>query len=90
MTEKKVNIYTPAGNHVGYFVNPQVECLGENDFEIKGEFFDNQGVRVLKLDFNPESLPYSADLAQSAQGQLKKVYVQRGRQPIVMTGEKAK
>ena len=92
MAQVNVNIYTPAGNHVGYFEDPELVSVGGDDWEIKGEFFEPQGQRPLKIDMNPEALPYSADLAQvdSAHDtkKLVGVYVQRCRQPIVMSGRK--
>lgn len=89
MSEVKVNIYTPAGKHVGFFVNPIIKEFQEGDYELKGEFFDSEGLRVTKLDFNPQALPYTADLSQvenASDRKIYRVYVQRGRQPVHMTG----
>lgn len=89
MTEAKVNIYTPQGQFVGYFLNPQVKEFQEGDYEIKGEFFDSEGLRISKIDFNPQILPYTADLSEIpdlANERIYRVYVQRGRQPVMMTG----
>ena len=89
MTEARVNIYTPQGQFVGYFVNPIVKEFPEGDYEIKGEFFDSDGSRVAKLEFNPQVLPYTADLKEIpnlANERIYRVYVQRGRQPVTMTG----
>jgi hypothetical protein len=93
MSEVKVNIYTPAGKHVGFFVNPKVKHYPEGDYDLKGEFFDSDGSRVMKLDFNPQALPYTADLSEVENIPDKKifrVYVQRGRQPVHMTGNVSK
>ncbi len=93
MSEAKVNIYTPAGKHVGYFLNPTVKTYAEGDYELKGEFFDSEGLRVTKLDFNPQALPYNADLSQLENlpdQKIYRVYVQRGRQPVHMTGNVSK
>lgn len=92
MSDVKVNIYTPAGKHVGFFVNPKVKELQEGDYQLKGEFFDSDGSRVTKLDFNPQALPYTADLSECENVSNKKifrVFVQRGRQPIEMSGNVA-
>lgn len=89
MSDVKVNIYTAAGQHVGFFVNPKVKEFKEGDYELKGEFFDSEGTRVTKLDFNPQALPYTADLSEVENVSNKKifrVFVQRGRQPIHMSG----
>ena len=89
MSEIKVKIYTPAGLYVGYFLNPLIEQFPENEYEISGNFFDEKGDPSGKLDFNPEALPYTADMSEvqgSKHVRLVKVYVQRGRQPVRMTG----
>ena len=89
MTAVKVNIYTPTAQHVGYFLYPEVESFPDNDYEITGRFFDELGEPVGKMEFNPEVLPYLADLSDVkgvAHKKLVKVYLQRGRQPIRMTG----
>jgi len=89
MSDVKVNVYTTVGAHVGYFLNPNVQAFPEGDYELSGEFFDTDGTRIQKLDFNPQALPYVADLS-SVNGvthtKIEKVYVQRGRQPVRMTG----
>lgn len=96
MSDLKVNVYTPAGNHVGYFLNPEIEAFPENDFEIRGEFFRPDGTKVSKVDVNPEALPYYADLAEinagsntAGKSKLVNLYVQRGRQPVLMSGSGA-
>ncbi|MBZ0189135.1 MAG: hypothetical protein K8F91_23020 [Candidatus Obscuribacterales bacterium] len=89
MSETRVNIYTPTGAHVGYFLNPVVKQFPEGEYELKGEFFDSQNQRVVKLDVNPEVLPYVADLKEITDvdaDRIGRVYVQRGRQPVSMTG----
>ena len=89
MSDVKVNIYPPAGHHVGFFKNPTVKQFNEGDYELQGEFFDSDGTRVTKLDFNPQALPYTADLSEVDNVPDKKIYrvfVQKGRQPIHMSG----
>lgn len=89
MADVKVKIYTPEGRYVGYFLNPTVHQYPESEYEISGTFFDENGEKTLKLDFNPETLPYFADMTEhqpSPHVRLIRVYIQRGRQPVVMTG----
>ncbi len=89
MKDVKVNVYTTAGSHVGYFLNPAIEAFPEGDYEVSGHFFDSNGERVARLEFNPESVPYVVDLRELdgvAHEKLHNVYVQRGRQPIRMSG----
>lgn len=89
MSDVKVNVYTSVGAHVGYFLNPHVQAFPEGDYELSGEFFDENGDRIQKLDFNPQALPYVADLSAVnglAHTKIENVYVQRGRQPVRMSG----
>ncbi|MBS2004245.1 MAG: hypothetical protein JST44_22250 [Cyanobacteria bacterium SZAS LIN-5] len=89
MADVKVNIYTPSAQHVGYFLNPEIESFPDGDYEISGRFYDDLGEAVGKMEFNPEVLPYVADLSDVkdvAHKKLVRVYLQRGRQPIRMTG----
>jgi hypothetical protein len=91
MTDVKVNIYTGAGSHVGYFINPKIDCFPEGDYEITGHFFEPSGQLAEKLDFNPQSIPYTADLPEgkgTSQIKLVNVYVQRGRQPVRVSASK--
>jgi hypothetical protein len=89
MSNVKVNIYTPAGLYVGYFLNPKVDAFPDADYEISGQFFDENGKLVSKMEFNPQALPYVADVSEVqglAHRKLGNVYLQRGRQPVRMTG----
>ena len=89
MSDVKVNVYTVVGTHVGYFLNPVVQTFPEGDYELSGHFYDTDGEPVPKLDFNPQSLPYVADLSALsglAHSKIENVYVQRGRQPVRMSG----
>lgn len=93
MSEVKVNIYTAAGQHVGHFLNPKIESFPDDDYQISGRFYDETGKLANKVDFNPQVLAYMADLSDvkgAAHKQLKNVYLQRGRQPVCMTGAGAK
>ncbi len=88
MADIKVNIYSPSGKRVGYFLNPTIQAFPEGDYEISGDFFDERGVAVTKLEFNPQALPYSADLSEvpgAAHEKLSRVYVQKGRPPFKMS-----
>ena len=88
MADVKVNIYTPAGKPVGYFVNPQLKALSDGDYEICGQFLDAEGQKPSKLEFNPEAMPYNAEiLGGNGPGKLVKVYVQSGRQPVRMSAQ---
>jgi hypothetical protein len=89
MAEQAVNIYNPDGNKVGYFKSPKLEMLPEHHYEITGEFYSPEGERYGKVEFNPEVLPYTADISMISKcghEKLVRVYVMRGRQPISMTG----
>ncbi len=94
MADVKVNVYTPAGKHVGYYVNPQVKAHADGDYELSGEFFDASGEKPVRIDFNPQAMPYTADLgdlankdSKIAHRQLRAVYIQSGRQPVKMSGQ---
>ncbi|MBS1997508.1 MAG: hypothetical protein JSS86_14405, partial [Cyanobacteria bacterium SZAS LIN-2] len=58
---------------------------------IHGDFYDIDGERVMKLEFNPQTLPYSCDISSLTAGhkKLTSCYVQRGRQPVLMSGRGA-
>jgi len=88
MAEVKINVYTPAGRHVGYFLNPAIKTYPEGDYELNGEFYDGDGNKITKLEFNPQTLPYSCDIGSLSVShkKLQSCYVQRGRQPVVMSG----
>ena len=89
MTETIVDIYTPTGAKVGSFKNPKVEALTSDHYEITGNFFEADGKAAERVEFNPQVLPYTADVSSVtglAHKKLVQVYVQRGRQPVQMTG----
>lgn len=94
MADVKVNVYTPAGKNVGYFINPEVKVYPAGDYEITGDFFEPTGEKPTRIDFNPEAMPYTADLSDYCNNnpkvshkKLSSVYVQSGRQPITMSGQ---
>ncbi len=89
MAAENIGIYSPDGRKVGYFENPSVQMLPEHYYIISGRFLDPEGNDFPKVPFNPQVLPYTADLSGCSQCTHKKlvnVYVQRGRQPVEMTG----
>jgi hypothetical protein len=93
MSEVKVNIFGPQGQQVGYFINPTVDAFPEGDYEIEGRFFDSEGQPTVKIEFNPEAVPYVADLSAVKgvkHSRLERVFVQRGRQPVKMSGAGAR
>lgn len=89
MSEAKVKVFTTSGQTLGYFVDPQLVSFPDGDYEISGHFYDIDNNLPAKIEFNPESLPYTADLSElpgAEHKRLTKVYVQRSRQPIKMSG----
>ena len=89
MSDSKVTIYSPNGRVVGYFINPEITMAHEHDYTLAGKFFTSDGEQPGKIDFNPEALPYTADISdlkKCKHNTINHVYVQRARQPITMTG----
>jgi hypothetical protein len=88
MSDVKAKVCGPRGQTIGFFINPEVKNLCQNDFEISGTFVDEEGQALEKVEFNPEAMPYTVDLSLASLAGLKsllRAYVQRGRQPVVMT-----
>lgn len=89
MAEVKVEIRTPQGVSVGTFKNPLIEMLPEHHYFITGKFFEPDGNAAERVEFNPQVLPYVADISgisKCKHTKLVSIYVQRGRQPVRMTG----
>ena len=89
MPDLTVEIFTPQGARVGKFINPKVEMVPEHHYSITGKFVDESGETPDKIQFNPEVLPYTADISTVTKCTHKcvvKLYVQRGRQPVNMIG----
>jgi len=89
MSESTVIVYTPNGTKVGYYLKPTIEMLPEHHYQISGDFYDASGNLVGKVEYNPQVLPYNADIStvsKCAHKKLVGIYVQRGRQPVAMTG----
>lgn len=90
--KERVNVYTPQGQLVGYFSEPTIVEVHKDHFEISGFFYDSNGELVSKQGFNPEILPYEINVDLKNEGKsskIGKVYVQRGRQPVLMSGMSA-
>ncbi len=89
MPDAIVEVFTSQGTIVGRFVNPRIERLSEHYYSITGTFVDADGTVLDRIDFNPEVMPYTADISPASpcdHTKLVMVYVQRGRNPIQMTG----
>ena len=88
MSDRVIKVFTPAGKLVGQFVDPTVAMYPEGHYEICGQFVDQDGKPVTKLEFNPQVLPYTLDISPAMQCKHSKLqggYIQRGRQPVKMT-----
>ncbi len=89
MPETTVEVFTPGGIKVGTFIDPEVVLVSEHNYSISGRFVDSDGQIPDKIEYNPEVLPYSANISTTtrcAHNEIVKVYVQRGRQPVQMIG----
>lgn len=89
MSDVRAKVSTKNGQVIGYFVNPKVEHLCADDWAIKGKFVDDEGRPYEKVEFNPQAIPYIIDLSDVPGAQVRCLssgYVQRGRQPVEMTG----
>jgi 5'(3')-deoxyribonucleotidase len=89
MPEVIVEVFTPGGIRIGKFIDPKVELVSHHNYSITGRFVDADGQVPDKIEYNPEILPYSADLSTTtycAHKEIVKVYVHRGRQPVQMIG----
>jgi hypothetical protein len=89
MTNAKVKIFKKNGELLGYFQDPEIKAFAQGEYEICGQFLLSDGKPAQKLDFNPQALPYTADLCDlpnAADKTLSLVYVQHARQPISFWG----
>lgn len=89
MKNAKVTIHNADGKVIGYFIDPEVDIYPESEYELSGRFFEESGQPAAKIEFNPQALPYTADVSQLSglkHDKLVNVYVQRGRQPVRMSG----
>jgi hypothetical protein len=84
----KITVYKSNGSLLGYFRQVQLDRFGKNEYAIKGIFYTADGTVPEKVNFNPQSCPYSGiaeEIAEAAHKQLTNIYIQRGRQPVIMT-----
>lgn len=91
MVDVKARVSTSQGQTIGYFVNPRVENLCKQDYEVSGLFVDESGQAYQKVEFNPQVMPYFIDLSElnlKGLNLLAQGYVQRGRQPVRMSAVK--
>jgi len=89
MSELILRVHTSHGVELGYFADPKVELITNDHYEIEGTFLEPGGQPALRVEFNPQVLPYVITVAKPGSlkhNSIKQVYVQRGRQPVVMTG----
>ncbi len=89
MVEGRVNIYKKNGVMLGYFRDPKINQFGNDEYEVHGVFCDSEGILTEKIEFNPQSSPYWAeikDISGIKHPRLTNVYIQRGRQPVTLTG----
>lgn len=89
MPEQKIEVFTPKGIKIGYFTNPSLHQFAEHHYQISGQFHDPSGKLFGKVEYNPQVLPYKADISSISKCGHKQIiglYVQRGRQPVEMTG----
>jgi len=89
MAAGRINIYKKNGNMLGYFSDPKINQFDNNEYEIQGVFHDPEGSLAQKVEFNPQSCPYWAeikDVPNIRHSQLTNVYIQRGRQPVIISG----
>src|SRR5277367_4905493 len=85
MADAKVKIFKSSGELIGYFEEPKIQAYSQGEYEISGQFFLQNGELATKLEFNPQALPYVAEMVNVPNVAHKKlgfVYVQSGRQPI--------
>lgn len=90
MPDVIVEVFTPQGVKVGKFINPKIEMAPDHYYVISGQFTEADGRTVDKIPFNPEVLPYYADISgatKCSHQKIVRVYVQRARQPVQMMGE---
>jgi|SRR5271170_1958802 len=89
MADAKVKIFKSSGELIGYFEEPKFQTYSQGEYEISGQFFLQNGELASKLEFNPQALPYVAEILSVPEIPHKKlgyVYVQSGRQPIRFSG----
>ena len=89
MSEQTIKIFSPSGQYVGYFTNPTIEFFPDSDYDFQGSFYDAAGDLVSRIEYNPQALPYTAELdgvPHIKHTRLHNVYIQHARNPIKMSG----
>ncbi len=89
MSERTIKIFSPSGQYIGYFTNPTIEFFPDSDYDFAGTFHDATGAPVSRVEYNPQALPYTAELdgiADVKHKRLNTVYVQHARNPVKMSG----
>jgi hypothetical protein len=89
MSKRSIKIFSPAGQYIGHFIDPTIEFFADSDYDFQGSFYDACGDLVSRVEYNPEALPYTAELDGLQDFKHKKlhtVYIQHARHPIKMSG----
>lgn len=89
MSEPTIKIFSPSGQYIGYFTNPVIEFFPDADYDFQGTFYDANGTAVSRVEYNPQALPYTAELDglhDVKHKRLHTVYIQHARNPIKMSG----
>jgi hypothetical protein len=88
MDSQKIAIYKSNGSPLGYFCQVQVKRFGQDEYSIEGIFYAADGSIPDKMEFNPQALPYWGTVEEGLNinhKNLTNIYIQHGRQPVVMT-----
>ena len=88
MADKNIKVYSPSGKVVGTLQNVDVEMYPEHHYELRGTFVPEDGQAVDRIEFNPQVRPFTIDItgiSRCKHNLLHMGYVQRGRQPVMMT-----
>jgi hypothetical protein len=89
MSKQTIKIFSPSGQYIGYFTNPKIEFFPDSDYDFEGSFYDAAGELVSRIEYNPQALPYTAELdgmPDLKHTRLHTVYIQHARNPIKMSG----
>lgn len=91
MSDYRAYVFKTNGQILGYFLNPELEQLSEDQFLITGALYGPGEQLFDRAEFNPQILPYQVDVSSipgpgSNISRIFHTYVQRARQPIEMVG----
>jgi hypothetical protein len=89
MSEQTIKIFSPSGLYIGYFSNPQIEFFPDSDYDFQGTFYDAAGDIIDRVEYNPQALPYTAEIdgmPDVKHKRLHTVFIQHARSPIKMSG----